>query len=596
MFLTLYKYTEAEEVPPGEEIPDADGIYGGAGDDVLQGSDGDDALYGLAGHDWLEGHTGADLLDGGDGTDTVTYESSDEAVTVNLRDGMGEGGHAEGDIIIGVENVIGSDYGDVLWGDYNSNRLYGGGGNDELWGAGWWGSVDVLEGGAGADQLYGYGDYDSHTVVSYEGSDEAVTVNLRDGTGKGGHADGDVIIGVNNIIGSDYGDVLEGNDNSNQLEGGTGADRLDGGGGYDTVSYSSSDEGVDVRLQNGTGEGGHAEGDVIIDVENVIGSDYGDSLEGNYDRNRLEGGAGADWLYGSLGDDELDGGAGADRLHGSDGDDYLLGSDGDDLLEGGAGADELYGGAGIDTISYETSDSAVFVNLLNLNLEGGHAEGDFLNLRDYYDEVDINIPDVENVIGSNNNDQLIGNALVNVLHGGGGNDRLYGDYGDDTLNGGLGNDRLYGDYGDDNLTANNGKDRLYGGYGDDTLLGGNGNDRLYGDHDDDLLEGGTGVDRLFGGTGDDILNGGAGNDRLYGGYDDDTFIFDTGHGNDTIKDFTDGEDLIDLTAFDLPGFGALTISPVSGGVRIDLSTHGGGTILLEGFDIANLDTTDFLFS
>ena len=49
-----------------------------------------------------------------------------------------------------------------------------------------------------------------------------------------------------------------------------------------------------------------------------------------------------------------------------------------------------------------------------------------------------------------------------------------------------------------------------------------------------------------------------------------------------------------LSAFNLPGFDDLTISSESNNVTIDLSEHGGGTILLVGFDIANLDATDFL--
>lgn len=65
--------------------------------------------------------------------------------------------------------------------------------------------------------------------------------------------------------------------------------------------------------------------------------------------------------------------------------------------------------------------------------------------------------------------------------------------------------------------------------------------------------------------------------------------------NDTILDFTDNEDLIDLTFYGLSGFDELTISSAENGVLIDLSAHDGGTITLDGFDINNLDASDFLF-
>ena len=60
-------------------------------------------------------------------------------------------------------------------------------------------------------------------------------------------------------------------------------------------------------------------------------------------------------------------------------------------------------------------------------------------------------------------------------------------------------------------------------------------------------------------------------------------------------DFTNDEDQIDLSAFSLSGFDELTITSISDSVKIDLTEHGGGTILLQNFDAANLDAADFLF-
>jgi hypothetical protein len=51
---------------------------------------------------------GADRLDGGTGVDTVIYGDSNVGVGVNLATGYGYGGTAEGDTLIGIENVLGS--------------------------------------------------------------------------------------------------------------------------------------------------------------------------------------------------------------------------------------------------------------------------------------------------------------------------------------------------------------------------------------------------------------------------------------------------------------------------------------------------------
>ena len=481
---------------------DNDQLFGGIGDDRLYGDGGDDELHGGEGSDRLSGNAGADQINGGSGIDWVSYLESDSGVTVNLTDGTGEGGDAQGDVITTVENLIGSGYADVLEGDGNANTLHGLDGDDDLRGNG---GDDVLEGGAGADRLDGGAGVDQ---VSYRSSNGGITVYLAVSTGEGGHAEGDVLTGIENVIGSDYPDTILGDNAANHLEGGygddqlvggAGADRLDGGDGIDWIAYWSSDAGVMVNLEDGTGERGHAEGDVIADVENVSGTDYGDTLIGNSNDNIL---------YSYAGDDELQG------------------NDGDDELFGGEGADRLDGGDGIDNIDYWSSDAGVTVNLEDGTAEGGHAEGDV-------------ITNVENVSGTGYADVMRGDGGANTLRGLDGDDELRGNGGDDFLVGGLG------------------ADRLYGGEGADLLLGSHG----------------VGV------IGESV----------------DVFIFGAGHGDDRILDFTNDEDQIDLSAFSLSGFDELTISSVSDDVMIDLSAHGGGTILLQDFDIADLDATDFLF-
>lgn len=218
--------------------------------------------------------------------------------------------------------------------------------------------------------------------------------------------------------------MLNGNGGADYIKGAGGADTLDGGDGVDTASYYGSAAGVTVGM-SGTGSGGDAEGDVLSHFENLVGSDYNDTLMGNGDANTLSG---------MGGDDILKGGGGADTL---------AGSYGNDQLKGGGAADALDGGDGIDVAIYSNSDVGVNVSLVSGLGFNGTAAGDTLT-------------GIENLSGSNYGDTLTGNGLANVLTGGQGADSLIGNDGNDTfryvdgadavagesVNGGTGTDKL----------------------------------------------------------------------------------------------------------------------------------------------------------
>ena len=89
---------------------------------------------------------------------------------------------------------------------------------------------------------------------------------------------------------------------------------------------------------------------ILINVENVTGTDRDDYLQGSDANEEFRGGAGNDILFG---------GGGVDTLHGGDGDDTLNGGAGDDTLNGGAGADVLFGGAGINTLNGEDGNDII---------------------------------------------------------------------------------------------------------------------------------------------------------------------------------------------------------------------------------------------
>ncbi|WP_052134768.1 cadherin domain-containing protein [Sphingomonas sp. 37zxx] len=458
-----------------------DFVDGGAGNDVLVGNAGDDLLIGGEGDDILAGGSGADMLIGGAGFDLADYSDADSGVGVDLATGAPTGA-AAGDMLVGIEGVIGSDFADFLKGDEGANRLIGGGGDDVLFGRD---GNDVLAGGAGADILDGGNGIDT---ADYSSSSEAVTVDLGTGRGTAGDAAGDVLIDIEIVIGSAFADTLIGGAADDILVGGAGGDWLDGGDGIDTADYATSAVGVTVNLTTGIGQNGDAEGDRLSRIETLAGSAFDDSLIGD---------------------------AGANTLEGRAGNDFLNGAEGDDRLVGGAGADMMDGGAGFDTADYSASLTGVSVDLAAGTATGGDAEGDRL----------VNI---EAVIGTAAADVLMGDAADNLLEGGDGNDRLIGRGGADRLIGGLGIDTA--DYSDaaEGIVLDLSTGASAGDAAGDILEG---IEIVRGSAHDDVivaagdvhrLEGGEGDDTLTGGTGDDVLIGGAGADSLAGGGGFDT--------------------------------------------------------------------------
>ena len=141
------------------------------------------------------------------------------------------------------------------------------------------------------------------------------------------------------------------------------------------------------------------------------------------------------------------------------------------------------------------------------------------------------------VYGNDGDDQIFANGGNDIVDGGAGNDLVAGGHGNDRLSGGAGDDRVYGGKGDDWIDGGDGNDSLAGAEGNDELHGGKGDDSVNGGVGDDQLHGGEGNDALNGGLGHDRLDGGAGDDTLRGGENGrDTYIFQIGHGQDTVID------------------------------------------------------------
>lgn len=467
--------------------------------------------------------------------------------------------------------------------------------------------------------------------------------------------------GNDTLIGSAGADTLQGGDGDDTLAGGLGADSLQGGAGVDTVSYVGSDgldtnraTGVTIALGTagsngvGSGTGSEAAGDVLIGIENVLGSQFADSVTGSDGDNILKGNRGNDTLAGgagahtnmtlttfALGNDVLLGDDGSDTLRGGLGEDNLDGGADNDVLEGGGDRDVLAGGDGNDILrgdsttdaagAVETGDYGVGANLLaNDSFEDtGEPAND---VAQGYGLTSVDLPGWKSASGDTRPFQLltaaagsgitgftaatgaraihlddgIGNRAVtqtianlaagevltlNYSHAAraagvtGSYEILWNDVVVRSSGGGTtaltaatalsltakdgantlsfratGASDGFGAVIDSVRLARTGgaADKLSGGAGSDRLLGGGGHDVLLGGDGDDnaainVVAGVTGqtfAAGLYGGAGNDILQGGAGNDTLDGGSGNDQYLFERGSGADVVTVGGGQDDLI----------------------------------------------------
>jgi VCBS repeat-containing protein len=110
--------------------------------------------------------------------------------------------------------------------------------------------------------------------------------------------------GANVLSGLGGDDVLSGGGGNDTLIGGDGDDNMDGGAGIDTASYASATGAVTVSLALASYQNtGSAGTDKLVNIENLVGSGFDDTLSGNSGTNAITGGAGADTMTGGAGHD-----------------------------------------------------------------------------------------------------------------------------------------------------------------------------------------------------------------------------------------------------------------------------------------------------
>ncbi|MFC3571072.1 beta strand repeat-containing protein [Paracoccus simplex] len=405
-------YAGSDEVNGGSGV---DTLNGGAGSDYLTGGTGNDRLIGGTGDDtFYIGGTdfGQDVYDGGAGADRIRLTSDvtvarltltaaqvigTETLDFSIYDIAGTGGNDVFDIsgirqTVSYDTIYLQDGNDIFVGYAGSDYVDAGAGRDLLFGGA---GNDRLDGGAGID-LVGYG---------AAGGGVRVNLSLTSAQVIGGGQGTDALTNIENVNGSRFADAITGsvvgnvlngaagNDVLNGLgghdqlfgglgndlmNGGVGNDRLDGGAGFDTAGYGNATGGirVDLRLTTAQAIGGGHGSDLLLGIEAVNGSNYGDRLVGNGVNNRLNGGGGHDRLEGLGGNDVLQGGAGSDTLFGGVGNDVVTGGAGNDFMAGGAGADAFVFavGNGVDRIT-DWQDGLDRIRIVSGNWQGQRYDG-----------------------------------------------------------------------------------------------------------------------------------------------------------------------------------------------------------------------------
>ena len=559
------------------------------------------------------------LYNGTTNRDLVDYYDAAGALRVTIgatrSTVAGTGGT---DTLVSIETVFASRFNDVITGGSGNSggpAIYGGDGDDQILMND---AAGALHGGAGND-------------VVQAGSNYA------------------------HLYGEDGDDRLTGNAYFDDFYGGAGADTMIGNGGpagaqYDTAHYEDSNAGVTVDLTAGTGRGGHAEGDVLTDIGNVVGSAFGDVLTGTSGRNVLRGGDGDDVIRGGAGDDDIHGARGADLLFGGSGRDifYLdnnaevpVGNDvfgdfetGIDLVLGldVTGAASLIRHGGSTYLFAQTAAGPlqlVFLNAVvngsDIGLRGGITSSFFMQGSD----------SSEILIGSGGGDSIVGGLGDDIIAGGQGGDMLSGGAGaddfrylsvfDSTNANYATNPRLDNLYdfetGIDTVTLSdlpvesvsivrtddgssvvfaqcndqyrnqivtsavgreiNGADIRYGGTFGTYMIGSSRGETLVGSTRNDPLQGNGGNDTLIGGLGADVLFGGAGADVFQ--YRTAAESTANAAGSDTIFDMVSGVDKIDLRAVRTGASDAFGIAYLNGSsfLFVDLGGNGVNDMLIQ---------------
>jgi Ca2+-binding RTX toxin-like protein len=368
----------------------------------------------------------------------------------------------------GPDTLNGTSGNDVIEGLGGNDTINGGGGNDTICGDA---DSDAINGGTGDDHLEGGETGTDVDTVSFLGSEvgsTGVTASLLAGTATVFMAETNTLTEFENLTGSNGFDNLIGDNGPNTLDGLDRADNLTPLDGDDVISdpagnTSDTDE---VHYENSPGPGG-----IVAD----LGAGTVDGTAA---------GAGTDTVSGVFG---IHGTNFNDVITGDANHNTIAGESGNDLLAGVGGSDNVIGQSGTDTATYATETGPIVADLSSLSSNNVTAPGG-----------NDSVFEVENLIGSPQDDQITGGMENNVFDGLGGADQLNGGAG--------GTDTAAFNAIATGVTANLGTGTAIGQGSDtltniDNLLGSSQGDTLTGDGNDNAINGLAGSDAMSGGSG-----------------------------------------------------------------------------------------------
>jgi Ca2+-binding RTX toxin-like protein len=457
----------------------ADRLYGGVGDDLLRGGPGDDRLSGGFGADSLDGEEGDDfargdatidvLGDSGGGSDTLSFATGatpgfpnsgsfftaagfpagaeGRGVYVDMEQGFANDGLAPSgggvDQPLGpatdfgdFETVIGTPFSDYIVGTGGAETFYGGGGGD------------LIDGNGGGDVAHGGAEGDGCVEVAVEDCEsDSEEIGLR--------AAGAIAVGLMAPgTGTSPGVYLAGSNQDDRVTASytPNAASPDPDDGTATFSLTAGSEGqFDVSSGAAGGCAAPSGGTVAcalpeppdsillagLDGEDVLlaaGLPEAVSvvLLGNEGADTLTGGETEDTLVDGAGDDDVSGGGRDDALPNNGGLDQLDAGSGEDLFISNTvcDGDTLDGGPDRDNANWANFGAGISIDMEQQHVGLIGSEGE--PRCDAASQL-TTLQAIEDVEGSNNGDNLVGDAGPNQLLGRAGPDNYLAGAGNDLL-------------------------------------------------------------------------------------------------------------------------------------------------------------------